>query len=407
MKKWICAMLCLSMTAGLASVQAEASAEKDIMRTESGKQYESTAFTGDMELQETMSVNALAAKESAPSEKPTASPIPATNKPDEATATPAATATASVETDKMETAAPLPPFTGNKVIDDENVFVTTENSADKSCTITGYNGDTGVTTLYIPAQIKKKTVASVAEEVLTKCRYLKNVVVLGDTEFQGTKVFDSVSGVEIWAKTGGKANTYATTNGLLFHALEGPAKISGKSSSNLKSATVTWEAVNGAVSYNVYRKQGKGKYALNTSTAAVTVTNQNLKPGATYVYKVQPVFTAANGDAIEGLASKETSVSMTPSKPKNVKAKGVRGGIRIKWTRDKNANGYQVFRKAHVKGFKTVFYRVKTIKGNKKTVYRDKRLVPKFTYSYKVRSYKTVNGKKIFGSYTTVTTKAR
>ncbi len=402
MKKWICAMLCLSMVVGLASVSAEASTEE---MTKKNRVCADTEQRLD-QLYGSMPQRAAA------------KPGEATAMPEKASATPAAstaipsivpTATPSIDTDKTETAVPtqLPAFTGNKVIKDENVFVTTENALNKTCTITGYNGDEGVTTLYIPAQIRKKTVAAVADGVFTKCPYLKNIVVLGDTEFQGASMFSTVTSVEVWGKTGGKANAYASLKGLPFHPLDGPAKVTIKKAAGLKRATVTWDAVNGAVSYHLYRKQGKGQYADAANITAVSYVNEGLKPGAKYTYRIHPVFTAANGDSIEGIGSKEAVVTMNPAKLKKVRAKGIRGGIQVRWGRDKNVNGYQVYMKVHVKGFKTKFNRVKTIKKNKTTGYRCKMLVRGMKYSYKVRSFKKVSGKTVYGPYVTVTAKAK
>ena len=129
MKNWICAMLCLLAVVGLASVCAEASTEE---KTQKKPEPRATP----------------AAASAAPSATPTIVP----------------TATPSVDTDKLETSVPtqLPPFTGNKVIRDEKVFVTAESPSDKTCTITGYIGDVSVTTLYIPAQINKKTVTALS-----------------------------------------------------------------------------------------------------------------------------------------------------------------------------------------------------------------------------------------------------
>lgn len=383
MKKWICGILCFTMVAGMVSFDAEATT------------YNREGGTPDCKaVQELRAVPSAAA--------PTKSPVPSTE-------------TATVETPSIGTAVPKPTivptptpvFTGNKIVQDESVFVVSENSEDKTCTIVGYNGDTDVTTLYIPKQIKKKTVKAVADGVLAKCPFLKNVVVLGDAEIMGDDPFAAASGVEIWGKTGGKANALAVARGLAFHALEGPASVSGKKASGLKRATISWGAVGGAVSYNVYRKQGSGKYALNRNVGAVTFTNEGLKPGAKYTYKVNPVFTASNGDKIEGLASKEMSVAMVPAKVKKLKAKGIRGGIQVRWKRDKSVSGYQVFMKVHVKGFKTNFNRVKTVNRNKITGYRCKMLVRGMKYSYRVRSYVKMGGKKIYGPYVTVSTRAK
>ena len=81
---------------------------------------------------------------------------------------------------------------------------------------------------------------------------------------------------------------------------------------------------------------------------------------------------------------------LTPAKVKKLKAKGIRGGIQVRWARNKNVTGYQVFMKVHVKGFKTSFNRVKTIKKNKVTGYRCKMLVRGMKYSYRVRAFKRI-----------------
>ena len=105
--------------------------------------------------------------------------------------------------------------------------------------------------------------------------------------------------------------------------------------------------------------------------------------------------------------SKEAAIALTPAKVKKLKAKGIRGGIQVRWARNKNVTGYQVFMKVHVKGFKTSFNRVKTIKKNKVTGYRCKMLVRGMKYSYRVRAFKTIKGKKIFGPFVMVTAKAK
>lgn len=380
MKKWICAMLCLSMVAGLLVVDVNASANRE---QENGR----SRTEGNR-------------PEPSPSTSPTATPD---------------IETPSVDTSATETARPgqltpstqPPVFTGNKVVNDELVFAIRDNADAKTCTITGYNGDTGVTTLYIPKTITKKTVTAVEDGVFAKCPFLKNVVVQGNPEFHGAGVFAAGSGVELWGVSGGRACVYAEANRLVFHPLDGPSKISAKKADSLKTATITWEAVTGAVSYTVCRKQGKGKYAVCKNTKEVSFLNDGLKPGAQYTYKVIPIFTAANGDSIEGLALKELAVSMVPAKLKKVKAYGIRGGVQLRWKRNKKVSGYQVFMKVHVKGFKTKFNRVKTIKSNKTTGYRCKMLVRNMKYSYRVRPYIKVKNKKVYGPYVTVTTRAK
>ena len=380
MKKWICAILCLSMVAGLSVVDVNASADRENNNGQSRTE------------------------ESSPKPSPS---TPPTAVPD--------TETPAVDTSATETGKPgqlLPPtqppvFTGNKIVNDEHVFAVRDNADAKTCTIIGYNGDTGVTTLYIPKTIQKKTVTAVEGEVFVKCPFLKNVVVLANPAFDGTGMFAAGSGVELWGVAGGRVSVYAEANHFVFHPLDGPSEVSAKKADSLKAAALTWSDVTGAVSYTVCRKQGKGKYSVCKNLKEVSFVNDGLKPGAKYTYKVIPVFTAANGDSIEGLASKELAVSMTPAKLKKVKAYGIRGGIQLRWKRNKKASGYQVFMKVHVKGFKTKFNRVKTIKSNKTTGYRCKMLVRNMKYSYRVRQFVKVKGKKVYSPYVTVTAKAK
>lgn len=380
MKKWICAMLCLSMVAGLAVVDVNASVNRE---QENGRSR---------------------TEESRP--EPSSS-IPPTATPDIETPAVDTSATETAKPGQLTPPTQPPVFTGNKVINDELVFAIQDNADGKTCTIIGYNGDTGVTTLYIPKTINKKTVTAVEDGVFVKCPFLKNVVVQGNPGFNGAGVFAAGSGVELWGVAGGRVSVYAEANRFVFHTLDGPSKVSAKKADSLKAATVTWEAVTGADSYTVYRKQGKGKYAVCKNMKEVSFVNDGLKPGAKYTYKVMPIFAAANGDSIEGFVSKELVVSMVPAKLKKVKAYGIRGGIQIRWKRNKKASGYQVFMKVHVKGFKTKFNRVKTIKSNKTTGYRCKMLVRNMKYSYRVRQFVKIKGKKIYGPYVTVTTKAK
>ena len=370
MKKWICTVLCLSIIAGMVSVDAKADSSKDKTAVSGIK----IMNTGDGEQ--------------------SSSETPGVDTPPAETVSPAPSATA------------LPPSAGKLTVRSEDVFTVLADSSDKSCVITGYKGSTAVTTLYIPEKIDGNTVSSVSSGVFAGCPYLKNVVVQGDVEFQGSGMFPA-SGVEIWGKSGGKSAVYAAASGLVFHPLEGPSSISAKKGSGMNQAVITWSGVNGAVSYHIYRKKGKGKYSLYRNVTGVSFTNEKLGAGSTYTYKVSPVFMSADGESIEGHFSKEAKASMKPAKLKKVKARGIRGGIQVRWKRNKNASGYQVFMKVHVKGFKTNFNRVKTIKKNKITGYKCRMLVRGMKYSYKVRAFKKVKGKKIYGPFVTVSAKAK
>ncbi len=383
MKKWICAMLCLSVVAGLVSIDMNVMA----------KDYSANS--------EGAAVNRLLKAESF-------------SQPGVETA---AVESGSVQTPVPPTPIQPPakidaPYSGYKVVRSEDVFTVVQN-ADSTCAIVGYQGDKSVTTLYIPEKIEGKEVASVSVDAVRMYPYLTNIVVLGNAGFDrsvpGQPIqCDLADGVNIWARTGSRANLYATERGLTFHAIDGTPTLTGKKASGLKKATLSWSAVNGAVSYNVYRKRGKEAFSLCKNVSGLTFTNEGLKAGSTYTYQVVPVFHTVEGNPIEGFQSNEAKIVLKPSKLKGVKAKAIRRkGIKVSWKRDKSVTGYQVYRKVYVKGFKTKFNRVMTYKKNKMTSYRNKMTVAGMKYSYRVRSFKKVGGKKIYGPFVTVTTRAK
>ena len=382
-RKYVSILLSVSLIAGIAPMDAQAKTVEDKRTT--------VQTINDKE-----EMAALA--ETGPSESALPSGSPSATPSVSASAAPSTTPSAA------PTATPVIPSQGKVVIDAEDAFSVTAGSDGKTCTISGCKGNAAVTTLYIPAKIGEKEVTAIAANVFAACPYLKNVVIKNDIDVAAGAF---PAGAEIWAKSGTKAQAYAQANGLVFHPLDSTASLTGKKDTSFTKGTLTWTAVNGAVSYNIYRKKAKGKYSLYKNVTALTFTNEKLEAGATYTYKIRPVFTAADGESIEGADSKETAIALTPAKIKKLKAKGIRGGIQVRWARNKNVTGYQVFMKVHVKGFKTSFNRVKTIKKNKVTGYRCKMLVRGMKYSYRVRAFKTIKGKKIFGPFVTVTAKAK
>ena len=70
----------------------------------------------------------------------------------------------------------------------------------------------------------------------------------------------------------------------------------------------------------------------------------------------------------------------------------------VKWEKYKGAKGYIIYRKKSNGDYK----KIATIKGNSKTSYTDKNLSSKTKYSYKIKVYKTVSGKKVYSSYSKV-----
>lgn len=124
--------------------------------------------------------------------------------------------------------------------------------------------------------------------------------------------------------------------------------------------------------------------------------------------KTATFLATANEILITNITAQKTSLSASGT----VKIDGAYykklGGIRVKsvnnpnalavcWRRVTNADGYVLYRY----NTKTKKYQaIKTLTGNDANGYVDTGLDPQHTYSYKVRSFRTVKGKRVYSSYT-------
>ena len=95
-----------------------------------------------------------------------------------------------------------------------------------------------------------------------------------------------------------------------------------------------------------------------------------------------------------------TAVAKVKPVPAKVtlKAKAGKRSATLSWTKVSGASGYKVYRATKKNGsYKRIFTTTKTKVVNKS-------LKKGRTYYYKVRAYKTVKGKKIYGAYSAVKT---
>ena len=79
-----------------------------------------------------------------------------------------------------------------------------------------------------------------------------------------------------------------------------------------------------------------------------------------------------------------------------LKTKKIKKSIRISWKRIKDADGYIL---QLAKGKKGRFRVLKKLSGNKKCVYRDKKVKKKIWYRYRVCGYKKSQGEKLYSRY--------
>ncbi len=104
----------------------------------------------------------------------------------------------------------------------------------------------------------------------------------------------------------------------------------------------------------------------------------------------------SDGATYFGDFANTVKVTTTPPTPSKVKVKAGSRQAKISWAKIKGVTGYEVYRSTKKsRGYK----KVTTIKKANTTSYTNKKLSKNKKYYFKVRAYKTVNGKKLYSSY--------
>lgn len=165
-----------------------------------------------------------------------------------------------------------------------------------------------------------------------------------------------------------------------------PAAVALAAPSNVKAVQsaaaavkVSWTAVSGATSYDVYRAASAGKnFTKIGSSTKNSYNDKKAKAGKTYYYKVVAV-SSANADSQMSTAAKVTLL-----KAPKVTVKASKKQIKVSWKKISSAKGYKVY----VSTKKNSGYKLKaTVKGKARTTKVIKKLKSKKTYYVKVAAY--------------------
>lgn len=161
---------------------------------------------------------------------------------------------------------------------------------------------------------------------------------------------------------------------------------------------LTWKEIGGAKGYQVYRKEGEdGKYArIKTITSYTTTSYQDnsATPGKQYYYKVRAYLKLSSGNIYSSYSSvKEIDQSIPAVSWKGFKTSKYTS-VQLTWKK-KSVSGYQIYRKKD----SGKYVKIQTIANANTTTYKDKTVVPGHTYTYRIRSYKKINGKNYYSPY--------
>ena len=154
-------------------------------------------------------------------------------------------------------------------------------------------------------------------------------------------------------------------------------EVSAGNVSSTGKIKLTWDKVDGAKKYEIYRATSKnGTYKLLTTTTGTSLTNTSTTAGKTYYYKVKAIHSNSGANSVFSdivsrtcdLARPDVSISLSSGKPK------------LQWAKVSGATKYEVYRATSKNG---TYKLVKTTTG---TSFKNTSATAGKTYYYKVKA---------------------
>ncbi len=177
-----------------------------------------------------------------------------------------------------------------------------------------------------------------------------------------------------------------------------PGKITDLSATQTTTTiTLKWSKVTDADGYAVYKYNSKTeKYEKVKSVTGTSLKISELKAGTTYKFKVR-AYKKDNG-TIYGSYSSVLTTATKPAAPTLKLTSTTKGKVNASWTNVSGETGYQLYYSTSKDGEykKVAAYKANVVKGSKSE------LTSKKTYYFKVRAYKKVDGKTIYGAWSSV-----
>ncbi len=155
-------------------------------------------------------------------------------------------------------------------------------------------------------------------------------------------------------------------------------------------ATVKWNAVKGADSYYVYRREYDAKTKkwggwtrINSYTQSTSYVDKTAKSGKYYIYTVKARAGAWTHDDYSGYDKTGLKIYFLAT-PSLKSATSTKSGVKLQWNKISGASGYKIYRKT---GNNPWGEAIATVKGNSVVTYVDKTAKKGVTYTYTVRAY--------------------
>jgi len=167
--------------------------------------------------------------------------------------------------------------------------------------------------------------------------------------------------------------------------------------SNEASINLDWEEMGYVDGFEIYYSiSDNNNYKKLSDTAKRSYSHTNLVVGQTYYYKVR-AYKVINGKTYYSDYTNAVSCKLTVPQPTNLNIKKInKTSIKASWTKAIGVDGYEVWYSLSKEG---IYQKVDSVTG---TSYTHIKLEIGRSYYYKIRSYKTISGKKCYSDYTNV-----
>lgn len=201
--------------------------------------------------------------------------------------------------------------------------------------------------------------------------------------------------------TSGSKTTYGKYSPVASGTTITRPMISSIKSKNSKALVISWETVNNAANYEIYRATKKnGTYSRIATLAGVnrlTYTDTRIKAGKKYHYKIRSVGQIDKATVYSDYS--DVYSARTAKVPTSVLVKSqATKTLRISWKAEPKTAGYQIKRATSAKGKYT---QIATVQGGSVSYYDDDTVKGNTTYYYKVQSFNyngTTKGVSGYGS---------
>ena len=245
----------------------------------------------------------------------------------------------------------------------------------------------------LPTAVTKENIAGVEAELAALQKLIDSMSAEGKSYMWNAKQLELIKTIvaDYHIELAGKQDAFKA---------DMPANLQTKAL-NYKTIQVSWSSVDNADGYMVYRRTETGSWKkIADQVTDISYKDQKAVTGRVYYYTVRAYSYTWGGKTVssydkDGVIGKAKlgKVKIAATDSENYTT------IRVTWNKVSGANGYRVYRSASKDGKYTA---IGSTAKNSAVTFLDKKAATGTTYYYKVRAYRKVNGKTVYGSFSKV-----